>query len=210
MIAAAANGHVAVIEDLLRAGAVVDHVCSAGTAMDVAVTNGHVSVVKRLIAAGADVTRRNAGGWTYLMQATVAVQPDVIPVLVEAGCPLEATRAAVGAAFDDADRQTALMMAAAWDPCPTRALIRAGAEVNARDAAGATPLMHAVKGAVWTAQNGRTTPGKWDPSIVALLLKAGANPNSVDAAGHTPFQLAAKSGENAMVVREMLRKAGAR
>lgn len=207
LIAAAANGHGAVVDELLQAGAVVDLACGGNTAMGAAVTNGHVDVVKRLIVAGADVSAKGAGGWTYLMQAAIAAEADVIPVLVAAGCPLEATRPAVREAIDDAEGQTALMIAAGWDARPTGALILAGANVNARDAAGSTPLIHAIKGAIWTAQNGPTTPGKWDVSIVAMLLEAGADVKVIDSSGQTATQLAAQAGSNADAIRELLRNA---
>lgn len=203
LVVASAYGHGGVVDELLRSGARVDLACG-DSAMGVAVANGRVEVVKRLIAAGAGVAEPNDGGWTYLMHAAIAAQEDVIPLLVAAGCPLEATRRRVPEAIDDTDGQTALMMAAAWDPRPVRALIRAGANVHARDAAGATPLIHAVKGAIRTAEHGETTPGKWHASIVAMLLEAGADPDATGLSGQTAFDLAAQAGPNAAVIRTML------
>jgi ankyrin repeat protein len=206
---AAANGHVEVAAALIRAGARVDAACGERP-MDVAVSNGKVDVVRLLLASGADPTARTAGGWTYLMQAAQAAQPAVIPILVKAGCPLEAMRPRVRESSNDSDGQTALMMAAAWDPRPTRAMIAAGANVNARDSSGATPLIHAVRGAIWTADNGLTSPGKWHPSIVSMLLAAGANPNLADASGETPLELASKAGPYSARIRTLLSEAGAK
>jgi ankyrin repeat protein len=207
LAAAAANGHRAVVDELLRNGASVDQICGGDTALGFAVSNGHVEVVKRLLAGGADAKLRNEAGWTYLMQATIAVQAEVIPLLVQAGCPLEAKRRGVPESIDDTEGQTALMIAAAWDPRPTKALIVAGADVNARDATGATPLVHAVKGAISRAQSGPTKPGEWDPSIVGYLLDAGADPNVVDMHGQTPYELSARTGTHAATIRLMLSRA---
>ncbi len=204
LTAAAANGHRAVVDELLKAGAAVDLPCGGGAALDYAVSNGHADVVKRLISGGADVTVVNATGWTYLMKAAVAAEGEVVPILVGAGCPLEATRLGVREAVDDVDGQTALMLAAERDPRPTRALIAAGANVNARDAQGGTPLIHAVQGAVWTAQHGHTTPGKWDLSIVTDLLAAGADPRLSDSSGRTAFGLARDAGPHEAAIRKAL------
>jgi ankyrin repeat protein len=206
LAAAAAGGNVEVAVALLRGGARVDARCGGKRPLDLAVANGHQSVVAVLIAAGADPAARTDGGWTYLMQAAIDVQPGVVPILASKGCPLEATRPRVPESPDDRAGVTALMMAAGWDPRPTRALIAAGANVNARDALGDTPLIHAIKGAVWTAENGATAPGKWDPSIVRMLLDAGADPNLAGSSGHRAIDLASRAGSNAAVIHEMLSK----
>lgn len=201
---AAGNGHLEVVDVLLKAGARVDEVCGDGTALHAAVSNGHEDVARRLINAGADAKALTGGGWTYLMLAAIAAEGDTIPTLVDAGCPLEATRPRVREAIDDVDGETALMMAAGWDPAPTRALISAGANVNARDGEGATPLIHAVKGAVWTDQNGPTLPGRWHISIVIDLLAAGADPDAADSSGRTALDYAREAGAFEEAIRDAL------
>ncbi len=68
-------------------------------------------------------------------------------------------------------------------------LIRAGANVNAANDLGATPL--------WTASlNGSA-------ALVRRLLEAGANPNAALLLGETPLMVAARSG-NASVVEQLL------
>jgi ankyrin repeat protein len=60
-------------------------------------------------------------------------------------------------------------------------LIKAGGDVNAHDASGATPLMHAVLG------------GKY--GMVSRLIDAGAKLDATDHVGWTPLHFAARSGE---------------
>jgi ankyrin repeat protein len=78
--------------------------------------------------------------------------------------------------FDIAKNSTALHVAAwkAW-PKPVKLLIERGANVNAQDAKGRTPLMLAVKACVdsyWT--------NRRSPESVEALLKAGAAVSGVD------------------------------
>jgi ankyrin repeat protein len=75
-----------------------------------------------------------------------------------------------------------------------RALLVAGASVNARDDTGALPLHLAV-------QNRRR-------SVADLLLRHGADPNGLDEAGTTPLELAVRSQDEDMV--RLLLSRGAR
>jgi hypothetical protein len=72
-------------------------------------------------------------------------------------------------------------------------LLDQGAVIDARDAAGRTPLMLAV------------TQDRLE--IVRLLLARGADPNAADNAGHTPLQQATK--RNLQDVAALLEQAGA-
>ncbi|MBL9135317.1 MAG: ankyrin repeat domain-containing protein [Verrucomicrobiales bacterium] len=71
-----------------------------------------------------------------------------------------------------------------------RALLRAGAQVNATNHAGVTPLLRAAA----------------DPAKVASLLQHGAQPNLASALGHTPLMLAARSPFSGDSVRLLLEK----
>src|SRR5258706_535246 len=86
----------------------------------------------------------------------------------------------------DGDGSTALHWAAYRDDLDaSELLIRAGANVNAANDLGVTPL--------WTAcQNG-------SEAMVAKLLAAGANPNAALLAGETPVMVAARAGHPAVV-----------
>ena len=80
------------------------------------------------------------------------------------------------------DGTTALHWAAHWnDAEAVETLIRAGADVNAANDLGVTPLGLAC------------TDG--GPVVVASLLRAGANPNAALPAGESPLMAAARTGQ---------------
>jgi ankyrin repeat protein len=83
---AAMYGHIAAMAALLKAGARVDGVDSAGiTALMVAAYGGHTAAVDALVAAGADVHRVNENGDTALHWASAWGHLDAARVLLEAG-----------------------------------------------------------------------------------------------------------------------------
>ena len=75
------------------------------------------------------------------------------------------------------------------------ALVKAGADPNARADGKSTPLHWAV----WKNEN---------PAVIEALLNAGADLAAVDAKGRTPFSLANESNESP-AVRQALLAAGA-
>jgi ankyrin repeat protein len=88
------------------------------------------------------------------------------------------------------DGATALHWAAHWNDVETAdALIRAGANVNAANDLGVTPLLVAAADA--------------GPAMVTALLRAGANANSRLPSGETPLMAAARTGQ-AEAVRALL------
>ena len=90
-----------------------------------------------------------------------------------------------------ADGSTALHYAAQLgDLSQVRALLDAGAEINAEDADGVTPLMLAMT----------------DPAKVRLLLDRGANINAVSRAGRTPLIIAAAQPGAVDLVADLLRR----
>jgi len=93
------------------------------------------------------------------------------------------------------DGETPLMFAALFStPEKVTQLIEAGAEVNAKDNKGNTPLLYANT-----------------PEMLTLLIEAGANVNIKNDDGETPLMLAASPMANnpEMMIR-VLKAAGAR
>ena len=78
-----------------------------------------------------------------------------------------------------------------------RVLISEGAEVNAKDEYGMTPLLYAT----W----------KSSPEIVQLLIEKGADVNARNTDGRTPLTIAAMNpfGKSAAEMKQLLKAAGA-
>lgn len=72
-------------------------------------------------------------------------------------------------------------------------LLSNGADINARDRAGATPLMHAIA-------------RKGNDSMVKLLILSGANINAKNNRGYTPLMIAAQTPDTEELIRLLLLK----
>lgn len=75
---------------------------------------------------------------------------------------------------------------------PTRWLLAHGADPNARDSYGWTPLLHAIDAESDAANQEWVVSGQYPPRAVvsALLLEFGADHPNADLDGKTPLQLA--------------------
>ncbi len=105
-----------------------------------AINSRHRSLVKSLIARGADVNGRNRLGESPLQAAIVRGDSAMVQDLIAAG-------ANVNEVLPDPDARTLLMHAAekrSYGATKIRALLAAGARLEARSASGKTPLMVAV------------------------------------------------------------------
>ncbi|MGE0447266.1 MAG: ankyrin repeat domain-containing protein, partial [Vicinamibacterales bacterium] len=160
-----------------------------------AARTGNVRLVRALLARGANVDARE--GWqeqTALMLAAAENHGDVVRVLVEAGADVNLpSRVLDGApprqrAAADVGQQgvhvtfpkgglTAVHFAARQNaPDAVAALADAGADLDARDPDGFTPVILA------------TLSGNYD--VAALLLERGAGLNTADISGRTPLYAA--------------------
>ena len=129
LVLAAMTGDVAAITLLLTRGAE-----PSSEALSEAVTFGYADVVRALIEAGADARITESSGVNLLHWATITNRAAVIPVLVRAGVPLNAT---------DDNGFTPLMYAATVDVGDTdtlKALLSSGADRKIRNDQGRTPL----------------------------------------------------------------------
>ena len=83
--------------------------------------------------------------------------------------------------------------AAAHNPGITKALVRLGADVRARNRRGAEPLHYAADGG----------PSERDPGgqreVIACLIKAGADPNATDKSGVAPLHRAVRNRSSVAV-----------
>jgi quinoprotein dehydrogenase-associated probable ABC transporter substrate-binding protein len=169
------------------------------------------AMVAFLIAHGADVNGRDRDGWTPLMTAAYCDDADDVKALTAHGAdPNTASRqnltplgiaaqygkdkAAIALVEVGADpgrpigeaAYTPLMLASANDARDlAQALIRKGADVNARNSGGVTALMMA-------AANGRA-------GMVELLVGAGANVDARTERGDTALSIARAKGDEKVI-----------
>eukprot|EP00752_Nemacystus_decipiens_P003937 g3605.t1 len=182
--AAVKGGHAAVVEALLKAGA--DPSARYGNNLKVsplqlACSSKDATMTRTLLKHGADVKGSDGFGFTALHWAAYRGEPCVIDALIEAGADTEARSSRVWLAGhqDSHVGLTPLHIAAFFRRSSTprmAVLIRRGADVNARDGNGQTPL-HLIAAAA-----GRKS------SVAAsdFLLRRGADETVADVYGRTP------------------------
>ncbi len=145
------------------------------TLLHEAAAAGSLTMVQFLLALGADPNARDGGGHTPLYslgnECTVDGAAEVVHALIEGGADVNAR--------DGVKHCTALHMAARRDNVEVAgALLDCGADLEAQDKLGDTPLRRSVN----CNQDG----------VAKLLLARGANPRSVGSKGLTPY-LAART-----------------
>jgi ankyrin repeat protein len=151
--------------------------------LHVAARRGRVVIARELLDHGADVDAKNRLGQTPLYVALANGKTQVAQALVDAGASSHPQELLFELVTDDVTDRDSLEL-----------LVRLGADVNARDAAGAAPLHIAVS-------NGSVL-------MVKRLIDQGADVNLPDGAGSTPLALA-REGKNRDVIA-LLERFGAR
>lgn len=188
MVASLRRGGADSVELMLAKGAGVNSKDSRGdSAIGLAASIGDVRIMRRLLAAGADVNAVNKRGMTPVNLAASGRSPEAVRLLIEKGADV---RTASNTLSNSVRHGQILMIklaplhrAAAFGPAETvRDLLKAGADVNARDGRKLMPLSFAV--------------ATDNPSLetVRLLLQAGADVNAGDNTGETALDWAEKFG----------------
>jgi ankyrin repeat protein len=169
------------------------------TALYLACQRGHVAVVERLLAHGANPSAPNWRGDAPITVATLRSHTDVVRVLIRAKADLEAAPTArppqpAGPSLNEDEHwvgKTALCVAATRDgnTAIARLLIDAGANLEATDCCGDSPLQTAVYF------------GQLE--MTRQLLRAGANLSQRNKQGDTAVHTACHRG-NSRVLRLLL------
>lgn len=151
----------AIVTALIENGANIEATCPFGEQpLHLAATYGWMPVLEALLAAGASVDSRSAPMAKALWH--LAAPRGIEPV----------------------HNQTPLMVAVREGRLDAaKRLLRAGANLDARDSAGCTPL-HVAAQPWW----------REDVAVVSLLIDAGADRKARDATGRTPAQVAEAEG----------------
>ncbi|MBZ5724192.1 MAG: ankyrin repeat domain-containing protein [Acidobacteriia bacterium] len=200
MLAALRPGGSPVVALMLTSGADV-HVADkrGNTALGLAASIGEVETMRLLLSKGADPEATNEKGETPLIMATKSKQADAVGLLIQKGVRVNVTSTSSNTVRHGPIamiKLTPLHRAAAFGPLEmVGGLLKAGADVNARDSRSLTPLIFAVA-TEYAA-----------PQIVQTLLKAGADVNVRDNAGETALDWAEKFGYPQVIAA--LKNAGA-
>jgi len=206
---AAREGHIPVICDLASRGAALEAKDGQGlTPLVVSIHFSHLQVVKHLLEVGADVNARTSLGWTPLHQAANKDYLAAADLLISKGALLEARTSKTQLAHATPLHVSTYRRDASGE-C-TKLLLKAGADMEARDGRGETALMYAAyKGAInplsellasganieatrhtwklWRALHTAKYYGNWQ--IIEVLLRSGADPFAPDIDRNIPSQL---------------------
>jgi ankyrin repeat protein len=193
LIAASHDGNLPVVKLLMAKGA--DAKATDGfmnTALIAAAHANNTAMVKLFIEKGIDINAKNRAGDTALMEVAGSNNLDAVRALLKAGADVNAVSADVGLKVKNGPiaigRLTALILATSYgSPELVKTLTDAGANVNAKDIRGMTPLMLAVSSEY---QN---------PEVVQVLLEKGADPKAKSLAGETAVDWATKFGRPTVV-----------
>ena len=186
LVYAAYMGNPEVCKLLIEAGADVNAKDnSEWTPVDAAVDRCDIEMLKLLVAAGASVADRN----DLLVQAAAMPDANMCRELIAMGVPVQSkpgTDSALHAAVQESDALDTVMV-----------LIDAGADVNAPDENGDTPLIRAVQ-----ASSSLTDKSP----LYRMLVKAGADVNIKGKQGKSAAEMVKKSNRSSSMRYQSTRR----
>lgn len=194
LVAAAVNGNSATVKMLVARGAEIGKLDKMGmNAVMSAANAGDFESVRFLISKGANATMQPPMLGTALHYAVSNRNTAMVRLLLKQGAQVNAPANfsnPVKHGMVALDKITPLMLAVTFGPLEVvQALIDAGADVNARDLRGMTPLIYSVSSETQ------------DAAIVKLLLAKGADPDVKSNAGETALDWARKFNSAPVMAR---------
>ncbi|XP_018604795.1 fibronectin type 3 and ankyrin repeat domains protein 1 [Scleropages formosus] len=180
LMVAAQKGFYRLVRILLEHGASVNTMNSSGkNSLMLACFAGHLDIVQCLRSAGALWTSVDMGGCTALHWATDGGHLEILSYMIDDGCEVDVR--------DNVSQWTPLMRVSALSGNTSVAslLISGGADVNARDKDGKTPLMMAVLNN--------------HEELVQLLLENGADLNVKNQFGSGAAEMAKAFGRQNII-----------
>lgn len=196
---ACSNGHAKAVEMLLAAGAELHALSGQGyTPLHSACYNGHTKVAEMLIHAGADLFAEDNDGRTPLEVARSRSHSETAQMLIRFGAEPQPEAETATVQEPVMERQE-ISMLLHWacgngQAVTVQTLIDGGADVNAQDDRGNTPLHEACR-------FGHNL-------IVEMLIQAGADLNVKNNMGDSPFRRAYNNGH--INTAKLLFKSGAK
>ncbi|XP_046551962.1 putative ankyrin repeat protein RF_0381 isoform X2 [Haliotis rubra] len=198
------------ISPLLKAGADVNAKNVHGDAsLIIAVQRDHVKMVETLIKAGSDVNTSNSCGDTALMIAVERGCKENILAILQCGADVNAKNVHFGETALHKVAEHAMSKQAVHarrngeekGKTPSspfnisqdiadivETLLKAGADINAKDDKGKTPLMTAIEGI--------SKQREGESNLIPQLIARGANVNAQDSVGQTPLMMAVAAGHD--------------